>query len=38
MSTGMRNVHSTEEYIDVRDLYKGCLVVVKAIMDFTEFP
>lgn len=34
LSTGMQNVHSTDEYIHIDDLYNGCLVVLTAIMDF----
>lgn len=34
ISTGMQNVHSTDEYIHIDDLYNGCLVVLTAIMDF----
>jgi tripeptide aminopeptidase len=37
ISTGMRSVHSTEEYIDIEDLERGCLVTLKAITDFRRF-
>jgi len=37
ISTGMQNVHSTNEYIEVEDLVKGCRVVLAAIEHFTEF-
>ena len=34
ISTGMQNVHSTDEFIHINDLYNGSLVVLNAIMDF----
>jgi len=37
ISTGMQNVHSTHEYIEIDDLLKGCRVVLAAIEYFTEF-
>ena len=37
MSTGMQKVHSHEEYILLKDLYKGSLLVLKAITEFEEF-
>ena len=37
MSTGMQEVHSHKEYILLRDLYKGSLLVLKAITKFVEF-
>ncbi len=37
ISTGMQKVHSTEEYISIKDLVNGCLIVLKAGMDFREF-
>ncbi|MDH4232982.1 MAG: M20/M25/M40 family metallo-hydrolase [Nitrospirota bacterium] len=37
MSTGMQKVHSHEEYILLKDLYNGSLVVLKAITGFVAF-
>ncbi len=37
ISTGMQNVHSTNEYIEIEDLVMGCCVVLTAIEQFTEF-
>jgi tripeptide aminopeptidase len=37
ISTGMQNVHSTGEYIEIRDLVKGCLVTLKAVTEFRRF-
>ncbi|RPI37566.1 MAG: M20/M25/M40 family metallo-hydrolase [Nitrospiraceae bacterium] len=37
MSTGMQEVHSHKEYILLKDLYKGSLLVLKAITKFVEF-
>ncbi len=37
ISTGMQKVHSTEEFITIRDLYDGCMVVITAIADFDKF-
>ncbi|NTU41870.1 MAG: M20/M25/M40 family metallo-hydrolase [Nitrospirales bacterium] len=34
LSTGMRQVHSCDEHIYVRDLFDGCRVLVQAIADF----
>ena len=38
MSTGMQKVHSNEEYILLKDLYKGSVLVLKAITEFLHFP
>ncbi|MGO9614024.1 MAG: M20/M25/M40 family metallo-hydrolase [Dissulfurispiraceae bacterium] len=37
MSTGMQNVHSTEELIYIKDLFNGCVVLLTAISMFREF-
>jgi len=37
ISTGMQKVHSPEEHISLDDLYRGCLVVLKTIIDFETF-
>jgi tripeptide aminopeptidase len=37
ISTGMQKVHSTEEFIRIKDLYDGCMVVINAIADFDSF-
>jgi tripeptide aminopeptidase len=37
MANGMRQVHSSEEHIDLSDLFNGCRVVLQAITDFPEF-
>lgn len=37
ISTGMQKVHSHEEYILLNDLYKGSLLLLKAITEFTKF-
>jgi len=37
LSTGMQKVHSNEEYILLKDLYKGSLLVLKAITEFVNF-
>ena len=37
LSTGMQKVHSNEEYILLKDLYKGGLLVLKAITEFVKF-
>jgi len=37
LSTGMQKVHSNEEYILLKDLYKGSLLVLKAITEFVQF-
>lgn len=37
ISTGMQKVHSTEEFIRIRDLYDGCMVVISAIAGFDSF-
>jgi len=37
LSTGMQKVHSNEEYILLKDLYKGSLLVLKAITEFVKF-
>ena len=37
MSTGMQRVHSNEEYILTKDLYRGSLVVLNAITEFVNF-
>lgn len=34
LSSGMQKVHSTEEFIEIKDLYQGSLVVLKAIIEF----
>lgn len=36
ISNGMQKVHSTEEFIIIDDLYKGCLIVLTAIVSFKE--
>ncbi|MCL0096499.1 M20/M25/M40 family metallo-hydrolase [Thermodesulfovibrionales bacterium] len=38
ISNGMQNAHSTEEQIHTKDLYDGCLVVLKAITEFSNSP
>ena len=37
LSTGMQKVHTNEEYILLKDLYKGGLLVLKAITEFVRF-
>jgi tripeptide aminopeptidase len=37
LSTGMQKVHSNEEYILLKDLYKGSHLVLKAITEFVRF-
>ena len=37
LSTGMQKVHSNEEFILLKDLYKGSLLVLKAITEFVNF-
>lgn len=37
ISTGMQKVHSHEEYILLKDLYKGGLLVLRAITEFVNF-
>jgi tripeptide aminopeptidase len=37
LSTGMQKVHSNEEYILLKDLYKGSLLVLNAITEFVKF-
>jgi tripeptide aminopeptidase len=37
LSSGMQKVHSNEEYILLKDLYKGSLLVLEAITEFTKF-
>lgn len=37
ISTGMQKVHSTEEFISIKDLYAGCMVVINAIAGFDSF-
>lgn len=37
ISTGMQKAHSNDEYILLKDLYKGSLLVLKAITEFTGF-
>jgi tripeptide aminopeptidase len=37
LSTGMQAVHSNGEYIETKDLFNGCLVVLKAIAEFGSF-
>lgn len=34
ISTGMQKVHSTEEFISIKDLYDGCMFVINAIAGF----
>ncbi len=34
LSSGMQKVHSTEEFIEIKDLYQGSLVVLKAVLEF----
>lgn len=36
LSTGMQKVHSTEEFIEIKDLYNGSLIVLKTITAFGE--
>lgn len=36
ISNGMQNVHSTEEFITIDDLFNGCLVVLTAIVSFGD--
>lgn len=36
ISTGMQDVHSTEEHIHIKDLYNGSLFVLNAIIDFSK--
>ena len=38
ISTGMQKVHSNEEFILLKDLYKGSLLVLKTITEFMRFP
>lgn len=38
ISTGMQKVHSTEEYIYIKDLFNGSLVVLAAIISRKSFP
>ncbi|HTZ16831.1 MAG TPA: M20/M25/M40 family metallo-hydrolase [Dissulfurispiraceae bacterium] len=37
ISNGMQKVHSPEEFILLEDLYKGCEVVLRAVMEFERF-
>jgi tripeptide aminopeptidase len=37
LSTGMQKVHSNEEYILLKDLYRGGRLVLKAITEFVKF-
>ena len=37
MSTGMQQVHSSEEHIAIKDLYDGCRILLQTIVDFQEF-
>jgi tripeptide aminopeptidase len=37
LSTGMQKVHSNEEYILLKDLYKGSLLLLTAITEFVKF-
>ncbi len=37
ISTGMQKVHSTDEFIEIEDLVRGCRVVLAAIENFGEF-
>lgn len=37
LSTGMQKVHSNEEYILLKDLYKGSLLALTAITEFVKF-
>jgi tripeptide aminopeptidase len=37
ISTGMEKVHSAEENISLEDLYRGCLIVLKTIIDMKTF-
>lgn len=37
LSTGMQKVHSNDEYILLKDLYKGSLLVLNAITQFVKF-
>jgi len=37
ITNGMRQVHSSDEHIFLRDLYSGCLVVLQAITDLERF-
>ncbi|MFZ2198889.1 MAG: M20/M25/M40 family metallo-hydrolase [Thermodesulfovibrionales bacterium] len=37
LSTGMQKVHSNEEYILLKDLYKGSLLILTAITEFVKF-
>jgi tripeptide aminopeptidase len=37
LSTGMQKIHSNEEYILLKDLYKGSLLVLNAITEFVKF-
>lgn len=34
LSSGMQKVHSTEEFIEIKDLYNGSLVVLRAVLEF----
>ncbi len=38
LSNGMQKVHSTEEYISLKDLFNGCLVLLTAVADFGDTP
>lgn len=38
ISTGMQKVHSTEEHIDIKDLFNGSVVVLKAIASLPQIP
>lgn len=38
ISTGMQKVHSTDEFILIRDLFNGCLVVLSAITSLDSVP
>jgi tripeptide aminopeptidase len=37
ISTGMEKVHSAEENISLEDLYRGCLIVLKTMIDMKTF-
>ena len=37
ISTGMEKVHSTDEYISLKDLYDGSLIVLNTVAEFGQF-
>lgn len=38
LSSGMQNVHSTDEFIEIKDLYNGSLVILKSVSGLAGSP